>query len=268
METNVDWLKNNRFLFFCLLAVGFAVVVSNLAGNQAATITTDLLYLPASGGLLVLSIVIAVRFRVSGETGKAYLLFVGFVSSWFAGEVVWLRAELIYHLVPFPQETDWLYLLGYPFLLGFMIYYLKPFRTSISKKMIFNATLATTVFLVPTLYAMYSFNPTASLIAIVWAALYPLSDAVVLFPAVLGLNLFLKGQVSLLWSLCCIAIILNIIADSGFLFLSTDNSVNSGNPANILYLWAYILFAFGIYSHVKLFSMPKKKSFGKVDDLK
>jgi len=59
---------------------------------------------------------------------------VTFVSFWFAGEVVWLRAELVSHLVPFPEETDWLYLAGYPFLLAFMIYYLKPFRKAFSKK--------------------------------------------------------------------------------------------------------------------------------------
>jgi hypothetical protein len=251
-----------------LLAVGFAVVVSNLAGSQAATTTTDLLYVPVSGGLLVLSIIIAVKFKGKGETGKAYLLFVAFVSFWFAGEVVWLRAELVSHLVPFPEETDWLYLAGYPFLLAFMIYYIKPFRIAITKKMVFNASLATTVFLVPTIFTMYSYNPTASFSEIIWAALYPISDAMVLFPAVLGVALFLKGKVSLLWSLCCIAIILNIIADSGFLFLATENSVHSGNPVNILYLWAYILFAFGIHSHVKLFTIPKMKSFGKVDDLK
>ncbi len=268
MQTNRVGLKSNRFLLFCLLAVGFVVVVSNLAGSQVATVTTDLLYVPVSGGLLVLSIIIAVKFRGSGETGKAYLLFVTFVSFWFAGEVVWLRAELVSHLVPFPEEIDWLYLAGYPFLLAFMIYYLKPFRKAFSKKMILNASLTTTIFLVPTLYTMYSYNPAASLQEIVWAALYPLSDAMVLFPAVLGVTLFLKGKVNLLWSLCCIAIILNIISDSGFLFLDTDNSVHSGNPINILYLWAYILFAFGIYSHVKLFNPPKKKSFGKVDDLK
>jgi hypothetical protein len=268
MQTNLDEIKSNKFLLFCLLAVVFVVIVSNLAGSQAATVTTDLLYVPVSGGLLVLSIIIAIKFKGKGETGKAYLLFVTFVSFWFAGEVAWLRSELVFHLVPFPKETDLLYLAGYPFLLAFMIYYLKPFRIAISKKMIWNASLATMIFLVPTIYTMYSYNPTASLPEIVWAALYPLSDAMVLFPAVLGVALFLKGKVNLLWSLCCIAIILNIVADSGFLFLDTDNSVHSGNPVNILYLWAYILFAFGIYSHVKLFTLPKMKSFGKVDDLK
>ena len=268
MQTNVDWLKENRFLIFCLLAVGFAVVVSNLAGNQIATVTTDLLYVPVAGSLLVISVIIAVRFRGSGETGKAYLLFVGFISLWFGGEVVWLRAELVYHLVPFPQDVDWLYLGGYPFLLGFMVYYLKPFRVAISRKMVCIALVSAAAFLVPTLYSMYLMNPSASLSEIVWAGLYPLSDAMVLFPAVLGLNLFLKGKVSLLWSFCSIAIILNIIADSGFFFLDTNNTVDSGNPANILYLWAYVFFTFGIYSHVRLFALPKMKSFGKVDDLK
>ena len=267
MQTSLEKLWDHKLFLFCLLVVGFAVLVSNLLGTQTANVMTDLLYVPVSGGVLILSVIIAVKFRGQSDLGRAYLLFTGFVSFWFVGELVWLRSELVSHLLPFPVETDWMYLAGYPFLLAFMSYYLKPFRLAISKKMLLQASLATVVFLIPSLYTMYSYNPSTSLLDIVWAALYPISDAIVLFPAVLGLSLFIKGKVGLLWSFCCIAIILNIIADSGFFFFDTNNS-NSGNPLNILSLWSYILFAFGIYSHVKLYSSPKKKSYGNVEDLK
>lgn len=267
MQTNLEDLRSNKFFLFCLLAVGFTVLISNVS-KQIADVTTDILYIPVSGGLLVLSIIIAIEFKGSGDHGKAYLLFVGFVSLWVTAEFGWLRSELVYHLSPFPEYVDWLYLIGYPFLFFFTIYYLKPFRTAISKKMFSYASLATSVFLIPTLYTMYSNNPNASLPDIIWAAIYPISDAVVLFPAVLGLALLFKGKVGLFWSLTCIAIILNIIADSGFFFLDIDKSYYSGNPINILYLWSYILFAFGIYSHVKLYRKPKKKSYDNVDELK
>lgn len=268
MQTNSEKIKKNKFFLFCLLAVGFVVLISNLFGRQIANVTTDALYVPVSGGLLILSIIIAARFRGTGDHGKAYLLFVGFVSLWFAAELIWLRSELASNLSPFPQEADWLYLAGYPFLFFFSIYYLRPVRQGISNKMFAYASLATLVFLVPTLYTMYSYNPNASLAQIVWAAIYPISDAIVLFTAVLGLALFFKGDVNLFWSLTCIAIILNIAADSGFFFLDIDKSYYSGNPINILYMWSYILFAFGIYSHVKLYKKPKMKSYDNVEDLK
>ncbi len=268
MQTNLENIRSNKFFLFCLLAIGFAVLISNVVGKEIANLTTDFLYVPLSGGLLILSIIIAIEFRGSGDHGKAYLLFVGFVSFWVAAELGWLRSELASHLSPFPEYADWLYLAGYPFLFFFSIYYLKPFHMAISKKIFSYASLATMLFLIPTLYTMYSNNPNASLPMIIWAAIYPVSDAIILFPAVLGLSLFFKGKVGLFWSLTCIAIILNIIADSGFLFLDINKSYYSGNPINILYLWSYILFAFGIYSHVKLYRKPKMKSYDNVDDLK
>ena len=268
MQTDLEKVANNKFFLFCLLATGFAILISNMAGKAIANVTTDLIYIPVSGGLLVLSIVIVAKFRWSGDHGKAYLLFAGFASFWFTAELVWFMAEVISHLSPFPAEIDWLYLAGYPFLFAFSIYYLKPFWTALSKKMFSYAALATLVFLVPTLYTMHSYNPDATLPEIIWAALYPLADAMVLFPAVLGLTLFFKGEVSLFWSLCCIAIILNIAADSGVFFLDIDKTSYSGNPINILYLWSYLLFAFGINSYVKIFTVPKMKSYDNADDLK
>lgn len=267
MQTDLK-IANNKFFLFCLLSVGFVVLVSNIVGREIANLTTDLIYIPVSGGLLVLSVVIVTKFRWTGDHGKAYLLFAAFASFWFAAELVWFRAEFVSHLSPFPAEIDYLYLAGYPFLFAFSIFYLKPFKMAISGKMYSYAALATLVFLVPTLYTIYSYNPDATLPAMIWAAIYPLADAVVLFPAVLGMALFFKGEVSLFWSLCCIAIILNITADSGVFFLEIDKTTYSGNPINILYLWSYLLFAFGINSHVKIFKIPKMKSYDNVDDLK
>ena len=244
------------------------LLVSNIVGEETANLTTDLMYMPVSGGLLILSIIIAIKFRGIGDHGKAYLFFAGFVSLWVAAEFLWLRSEIVLHLSPFPTEVDWLYLAGYPFLFSFSVYYLKPLRSSISRKMIVYASLAVAVFLVPTIYTMYSSNPNASLPEIMWAAIYPVSDVMVLFPAVLGMALFFNGKVGLFWSLTSIAIILNIAADSGFFFLDIDKSAYSGSPINILYLWSYILFAFGIHSHVKLYGKPKMKSYNNVEDLR
>jgi hypothetical protein len=237
-------------------------------GKEAAKVTTDLLYVPVPGGVLIAAILIAARFRGKGDHGKAYLFFVGFVASWFIAETIWAISEVFYNLSPFPSEAEWFYLAGYPLLILFSVYYLKPLEKALSGRILSYGFLASVTFLIPTIYTTYSYNSNAGLAQIIWASIYPLLDAIVLFPAVLGLTLYFKGQVSFLWSLTCIAIILNIIADSGFLFLHVDKSYYTGNPIDILYLWAYILFAFGIYSHVKLYKKPKMKSYGDVEGLK
>lgn len=268
MPLELEKLNPNKYLIFFLLVVVFVLLVVNMFDKHVTMAVTDLLYVLTSGGLLVLSIIIATRFGATGDHGKAYQLFAGFAGLWFTAELVWMFSELTNVPSSLAIDGDWLYLGGYFFLFLFSIYYLKPMMKAISNKMLAYAFLATITFLVPTLYATYSYNPTASLPQIIWAGIYPVADSVVLFPAVLGMMLFFKGQVNFFWSLACLAIILNIVADSGFLFLHVDQSYYSGHPLDILYAWSYILFSFGIYSHVKLYKKRKMKSYNNIEDLK
>jgi len=268
LEANLQRIRIHRFLIFSLICIGFTILVANFLGKNIATTTTDFLYLPVSGTLLILSIIISIRFGGKGDLGRSYLFFAGFAAAWFIAELFWFISEIFNQLNPFPYVNDFLYLLGYPFLLLFLIYYLKPVEAAISKKMLVYAFLSTTIFLVPTFYTTYSYNPNASWEDMMWAGIYPIADAIVLFPTVIGMILFFKGDVSLLWSLMFFAILLNVVADSGFLFLDVNKSYYSGNPIDILYLWSYVLFSFGLYSHIKLFKKPKMKSYDKLDELK
>ena len=268
MQTNVDKLKANRFLIFSLLATAFIVLIANFFGKHIAITTTDLLFLPLSGTLLILSIIIAIRFKGKGSHGIGYLCFCGFSTTWFVAELIWAFSEISNQLSTFSLINNLLYLAGYPFLLLFTYHYVKPLGIAVSKKMLGLAALTSIAFLLPTFYAIYSYNPNASLSQILWAGIYPISDAILLFPTVIGMMLFFKGDVSLLWSLMFFAILLNITADSGFFYLDVDKSYYSGNPINILYMWGYVLFSFGLYSHIKVFKKQKMKSYGNVDELK
>ena len=267
MQKEIELSKANKLLISLLVGVGLVILFSNIIGKEAAITLTDILYIPASAALLVLSVIATAIFRLKGDHGKSYLFFTCFVFMWFLAELIWTSSEIT-HPQSFPAYDDFVYLGGYPFLAACMIYYLKPVKAAVSKLMISYGLVASSAFLIPTLYVMYIGNPNAGLDQILWASIYPVSDAIVLFPAVLGLALFFRGQVSLLWSFTCIAIILNIVADSGFFFLNVSKSYYTGSPIDMLYLWAYILFAFGIYSHVKLYKRPKKKSYDDIEDLK
>ena len=268
MEANLQSSRTNRFLIFSLMCISFIVLAANFLGKNIATTTTDFLFLPISCALLILSIAISVRFKGKSDIGRSYIFFTGFAAIWFIAESIWSISEIFNQLNPLTYVNDSLYLLGYPFLLLFSVYYLKPVSAAISKKMLAIAFLATVLFLVPTFYNTYSYNPQANLGQIIWAGIYPLIDAILLFPTVIGMILFFKGNVGLLWSLMFFAILLNVVADSGFLYLDVDRTYYSGNPINLLYLWSYVLFSFGIYSHIKVFKKPKMKSFDNVDELK
>lgn len=250
--------KPGWYLVFFLSASVVVVLASNLFGQNAAITAVDVAFVPASGGLLVLSIMIAKRFGIHGDHGKAYLMFVCFAAMWFAAELAWSATELTSS--EFPTQVDLLYLGGYPFLFMSSIYYLRPVYKTASKKILGCSFLVTAVFLASIAYETYLQNPNAELLQIIWADIYPIADAAVLFPAVLGLAMFFKGRVSFFWSLACIAIILNIVADSGFFFMYVDKSYYTGHPLDILYLWSYVLFSFGICSHLQLYRPRKIKS--------
>ena len=71
MQAENENVRRNKLFVFCLLSVGFAVLISNIISKDVANITTDFLMAVLSGGLLVLSIIIAVQFRLGGGHGKA-----------------------------------------------------------------------------------------------------------------------------------------------------------------------------------------------------
>jgi hypothetical protein len=267
MQTNLEKSHTKKYLLFSLLGTGFVMLVANLAGQDVATLASDLLYIPVPGALAVLSIIIAARFNVKGEHGRAWILFVGLAVSWFIAEQIWIVYELVYQIDPWPSIADIFYLLGYPFLFLFSIYYLKPVKDAISKKTMTYASLAAITLLIPSIYMAYDTDSEISAFELTLALSYPVIDAIVLIPALIGVILFFRGEVNFLWSLVFMAIVLNVVADTGFLITSMDDSYYTGHPIDILYLWAYAMFSFGVYSHIQIFKKhrPNIKSQSLMD---
>lgn len=229
------------------------MLLANFQDEKAKGLVTDLLFIPLTGALLVLSLVIARRFRGSGKHGKAWIVFTLFAFSWFTAEQVWTVYEQIYEIDPWPSLADFFYISGYPLLFSFSIFYLYPLRKAISKKLVILSLIISVTVLVPTLILTLESDSWENGFETALAASYPILDAVVLCPALIGVSLFFRGQVNFLWSLICIAIVLNVIADTGFLILNIDGTYSTGNPIDLFYMWAYILFAFGVYSHIRIF---------------
>ncbi|HSD04461.1 MAG TPA: hypothetical protein VLB45_01750, partial [Nitrosopumilaceae archaeon] len=156
----------------------------------------------------------------------------------------------------------------YPLLIIFSILYIYPLRKAISKKLVISTLTISIALLVPTFYTVYNANSEANEFEVALAASYPILDAIVLCPALIGVTLFFKGEVNFLWSLVCIGIVLNVVGDTGFLILSIDESYYTGHPIDMLYLWAYTLFSFGVYSHIKIFKSHKKDTYENIDSLR
>ncbi len=250
------------------MVTGFIILLADFIGKETAIVTTNLLYIPVTLAPVVVAIILALRFRSQGALGKAWLLFVSFTISWFIAEQLWMINELVLHIAPFPSDADFFYVAGYLLMFLFMIYYLKPIRTGISKKMIIYACLASLCLLVPSLYLSYLNNYDEKGFDFVLALTYPVLDAVLIAPAVIGIALFFRGKVNFMWTLISLGILSTAAGDTGFLVTELNGTYYTGHPIEIGLVWGYLFFAFGAYSHIKIFKKEPKNVYRNKESLR
>lgn len=270
VESRLEKLQSQKYLLISLIASGFGFLVAESIGKETADLFANFIFIPVPASVVILSGVLTKRAGLTGSHGKAWLIFTIFAALWFVAEQVWLVNELVYKEKPFPSSADLFYLLGYPFYFVFSFLYLRPFKNAISKKMIIIASLIAVAVLIPNLYMTFDNNSDESEFAIILGAIYPIADVIVLIPAMIGVVLFFRGKVNFLWSLLLIGIIFEVIADTGFQYFSLDNSYYTGHPVDILFLWSYLLFSFGLYDHIKIFksSYHKQNTFDNKESLR
>jgi len=87
----------------------------------------------------------------------------------------------------------------------------------------------------------------------VLATSYPILDSIIFVPAIIGIALFFRGEVNFTWSLICIGILCFAVGDIGFQYATFTNTYYTGHPVDIILMWSYILFSFGVYDHVRIF---------------
>lgn len=246
-------IKEKNYLIFTLIAVVFVIIFANFLDKSITIIVGNWIYTPITLLLVILSIKITKRNRLVGYLGKSWLLFTVATVCWFVAEHIWVVYELIYEIDPFPSEADIFWLAGYPFFFIFFVLYLQPMRKAISKKMILYASLISLSLLVVSLSVNYVEESELTDVQFIIGISYPISDVIILIPVILGMFLFFKSEVSLLWTLVFFGILSEIIADTLFLFFSLDSSYYTGHPIEILFLCTYVLLIFGVYHHITLF---------------
>jgi hypothetical protein len=135
--------------------------------------------------------------------------------------------------------------------------HLKVVKKAITKKMILVSVATSIALLLPSLYITLYENSDVGGIAFLLAFAYPVLDAIVLVPALIGIMMFFKGEVSRMWTFFSLAILSLAAGDTGFLLTEMNESYYTGHPVDILLMWSYVLFSFGVYSQYKIFSGKK-----------
>lgn len=268
MERVLKKFGIKKFLILTLVSIALVLAIANLIGKDIASIVSLTLYFPVTISLVTVSVVLSKRFGLKGSHGRAWLLFTVFAILWFIAERISFYYNLTLGEELFPSEADGFWLAGYPFLFVFTMYYLKPMKEMIDKKIILVALATSVTVLISTLYLTYGQNEGADHFAFVIAIAYPIADSIILAPAIVGMMLFFGGKVNFLWSLMCIAIVIETIADAGYLVASLNGSYYQGHIVDTLYLWYYVIFTFAVYHHIIIFKDHRKDPYKNVEELK
>jgi hypothetical protein len=261
MQTHLDSLLTKKYLLTALVASAATNLVSNLFGKDNAILVGNFSYVPITGSLLVLSLLMIKRYGMSGQHAIAWVSFGGYAISSFIAEMLWLVQEVYLKIDPFPSTPDIFYLVSYPFLLMFFIAYFQPVRSAITKKMVAGPIMFSAGIMAISLYFTIKTGSDQPLFEVALASIYPVFDAIVIIPAIIGVSLFFKGKVNLMWTLFCVGIILLFVADTAYLLAQNDDTYYTGNPMEILFLWNYILLSFGVYNHLAMFRKQKANKF-------
>lgn len=262
MKTWLDTLENKNYWLLALVGIVIIFLVANIADQEEFPIAedlymTDLLFIIFPGIVVVFGTMLVFRYRLRGNHGISWVLFTLAIASWYIGETTY-KYDYEYELEDISTLTsDIFYIIGYPLFFGFTIFYLRLRKQIISKKMILASSLVSILFIIPSLYFTFNGEYQLDELTIFLYAIYPILDGVILVPSIIATFLFFRGQVNLLWVLILIATILFVIADTLYLVFSIEENYYPGHPANILYIWSYVLYAIGALSHIKLY---KKRS--------
>jgi hypothetical protein len=176
------------------------------------------------------------------------------VALWFLGELGWAIYTLALGVeIPYPSLADIFWLSGYlPFFIALLLY-LKPFTLALSKRSIGVVSLIiaalcifVVVSLIPQLYSAQE-----DLVTLAVDLAYPILDLLLFALALLGVAVFFKGKIGKSWLLISLALALTAVADLTFSYTILQGTYYNGHPIELLYHWAYILYALAFYVHSK-----------------
>ena len=240
-----------EYLLFTLLGITALVLVANFIGPDSAGTTTNWLAIFLSSVVMFFSTFMVSKYGLKGNHGKAWILFMLFSAYWFCAETVDVLYEIVLGSEPWEYADDFFYITGYQLFFASLVFYLKPFSQQISKKLLVGISIVSVSLLIPSLFMIVeSDSMNGNMLVLVS---YPILDSIILIPALIGVILFLKGGVNFMVSLLCLGIITQIVGDNSILFLSLQNLYYPGHLVEVLFLWTYAMFAFGLSNQIGLF---------------
>jgi signal transduction histidine kinase len=205
------------------------------------------------GILLGYSIIITIKlFKQKNYQAKAFLFFALGAFCWFVAEQIWMGYEYFWEGEPWPSEADIFYLAAYPFFIAFLLFSLKPILKSVSRNVWLFAIGLSFSFLVPSFSGVYEdiFKEEAFSATVLLA--YPILASFQLVPAIIGVMYLTKRGANLVWMLILFGFIMYAVADTFFVFAANDGSYYDGHPADVMYIYSFLMLIFALHIRFKL----------------
>ena len=205
------------------------------------------MYTIIPGALIILSILALTKTDKIEDISKKSLSFltISFIS-WFAAELTWNLFKHVLGIDPYPSIADFFYIAAPIFMCISLIVFLQSLQNKIKKTHVIFASLISILVLIPILVVTFEANSKVAVLGIAVAIIYPIVDAILLFPAIIAIFVSIKIKKNLFWIMILIGIIIFIIGDDLFLFLVINDLYYDGNPADILWLTSYAIWSFSI----------------------
>lgn len=249
--------KHRRLLIF--LAAWFAIVLFltgwlafSWGGTRLTQRVDDLSECLAALVAAVACALTAKRHRGRGRAAWALIGLSAF--SWGAGQVVWSYYELLKgQQAPFPSFADLGYLSAVPLAIAGVLCFLSSasrlrsvIRTALDGLVIAGSLLIVSwATVLGTVYRMGTGSAISQMISLA----YPASD-VVIATMILILASRAPRSTRIVFVLLGGGLLANLLADSGFAYLTTTNSYGPGNPIDVGWVAGYLLITIAAFRAV------------------
>lgn len=191
-------------------------------------------------------------FNLRGKFDRVWIYFTLGMASWTIAEVTWGIYYFILKIpVPYPSVADFFYIGAYfPLSLALLTYF-HTFRAGMTKQMtlVSVGAIAVCCALVLGFVVPVEFAKTQPLLTALTNSIYPILDLLLISLTILSVVLFVRGTLGRWWAVLATGIVLDIIGDEVFLYLSARGMYYNGSFDDLFYIAAYFMFALAFYVH-------------------
>lgn len=249
--------RDQKYLVISLLVIFFVWLVPYSFGESVAIFTNDLVYIPLSLFLVMVSFYRVIESKK--DSRAVWIVFLISAIAQLVAQHIWSLDELIFGTKPFPSYADVAFLVCYLAWIPFFVMYLKPLRNLISKNILVLSIIISCAIIIPSGYYLVQSAAGTYTVEDTLLSSYVIIDGVIFAPVSIGIALFFKGKTNFFPSLMFFAMIPQLTADVLFQITSANGTYYSGSFTELFFYLPFVLFMFGAYSSHQL---GKKQDIG------